>query len=94
MIAETVQPQLLLARRMSRLGTETAFEVLSKAKALERQGKSNHPSGNRRAGFRHPGQRGEAAVDALRKGWTITAVRRTARVARVHRPICKPHARN
>ena len=28
-----------LAERMSRLGTETAFEVLAKAKALEAQGK-------------------------------------------------------
>ena len=32
--------ELQLARRMSRLGTETAFEVLNKARALERQGKS------------------------------------------------------
>src|ERR1700691_3408500 len=31
--------QLRLAERMSRLGTETAFEVLNKARALERQGK-------------------------------------------------------
>jgi aspartate/methionine/tyrosine aminotransferase len=29
----------LIAKRMSRIGTETAFEVLAKAKALERQGK-------------------------------------------------------
>ena len=28
-----------LADRMSRLGTETAFEVLAKAKAMEAQGK-------------------------------------------------------
>ena len=28
-----------LANRMSRLGTETAFEVLAKAKRLESQGK-------------------------------------------------------
>ena len=32
--------ELQLARRMSRLGTETAFEVLNKARALERQGRS------------------------------------------------------
>jgi aspartate aminotransferase len=31
--------ELRLAERMSRLGTETAFEVLNKARALERQGK-------------------------------------------------------
>lgn len=29
-----------LAKRQSNLGTETAFEVLAKAKDLERQGKS------------------------------------------------------
>src|SRR5438445_4840639 len=35
----TTQYELRLATRMSRLGTETAFEVLNKARALERQGK-------------------------------------------------------
>ena len=30
---------MLLAQRMSRLGTETAFEVLAKARALEAQGR-------------------------------------------------------
>src|SRR4029077_8288640 len=34
------QYELRLAQRMSRLGTETAFEVLEKAKALEAQGRS------------------------------------------------------
>src|SRR5438132_518725 len=33
------QYELRLAGRMSRLGTETAFEVLNKARALEREGK-------------------------------------------------------
>lgn len=33
------QTELRLARRMSRLGTETAFEVLVKARALEAQGR-------------------------------------------------------
>src|ERR1700722_10318004 len=37
------QHELQLASRMSRLGTETAFEVLNKARALERQGKSIIP---------------------------------------------------
>src|ERR687886_2615550 len=35
----TQPPELRLARRMARLGTETAFEVLVKARALEAQGK-------------------------------------------------------
>jgi aspartate/methionine/tyrosine aminotransferase len=36
---KSTQYELRLAERMSRLGTETAFEVLNKARALERQGK-------------------------------------------------------
>ena len=36
----TTQTELRLAKRMSRLGTETAFEVLVRARALERQGKN------------------------------------------------------
>ena len=35
----TTQYELRLAGRMSRLGTETAFEVLNRARALEKQGK-------------------------------------------------------
>src|SRR5579864_8386721 len=38
-MSRAVQFELRLAERMSRLGTETAFEVLARAKALERQGK-------------------------------------------------------
>ncbi len=37
---KATQYELRLADRMSRLGTETAFEVLNKARALERQGKA------------------------------------------------------
>jgi aspartate/methionine/tyrosine aminotransferase len=70
MMAETVQHQLLLARRMARLGTETAFEVLSKAKALERQGRSIVHLEIGEPDFETPGNIVEAAVDALRCGWT------------------------
>ena len=45
----TTQHELRLAQRMSRLGTETAFEVLNKARALEKSGQEDYPSGNRRA---------------------------------------------
>jgi len=38
-MSRALQFELRLAERMSRLGTETAFEVLNKARALERQGK-------------------------------------------------------
>src|ERR1039457_706428 len=69
-MAQTTQHQLQLARRMSRLGTETAFEVLNKARALERQGKSIIHLEIGEPDFDTPANVIEAAVDALRKGWT------------------------
>jgi aspartate/methionine/tyrosine aminotransferase len=70
MNAQTIQHELLLARRMARLGTETAFEVLSKAKALERQGRSIIHLEIGEPDFDTPENIVEAAVDALHKGWT------------------------
>jgi aspartate/methionine/tyrosine aminotransferase len=67
---ESTQHEMLLARRMARLGTETAFEVLSKARALERQGKSIIHLEIGEPDFDTPSNIVEAAVDALRKGWT------------------------
>ncbi|MGC9157820.1 MAG: pyridoxal phosphate-dependent aminotransferase [Terracidiphilus sp.] len=67
---QSTQYELRLARRMERLGTETAFEVLSKAKALERQGKSILHLEIGEPDFDTPANIVEAAVDALRKGWT------------------------
>ena len=55
---------------MSRLGTETAFEVLNKARALERQGKSIIHLEIGEPDFSTPANVVEAAVDALRGGWT------------------------
>jgi aspartate aminotransferase len=69
-MAQTTQHELLLARRMSRLGTETAFEVLNKARALERQGKSIIHLEIGEPDFDTPANVVEAAVDALHKGWT------------------------
>src|SRR5260370_10421676 len=66
----TRQHALQLARRMSRLGTETAFEVLNKARALERQGKSIIHLEIGEPDFDTPANVVEAGVDALRKGWT------------------------
>ena len=66
----TTQHALQLARRMSRLGTETAFEVLNKARALERQGKSIIHLEIGEPDFDTPANVVEAAVDALHKGWT------------------------
>ena len=70
----TMQPatqyELRLAERMSRLGTETAFEVLNKARALERQGKSIIHLEIGEPDFDTPKNIVEAGVDALHKGWT------------------------
>ena len=69
-MAQTTQYELHLARRMSRLGTETAFEVLNKARALERQGKSIIHLEIGEPDFDTPANVVDAGVDALRKGWT------------------------
>ena len=69
-MAQVVQHELLLARHMSRLGTETAFDVLNKARALERQGKSIIHLEIGEPDFDTPANVVEAAVDALHNGWT------------------------
>jgi aspartate/methionine/tyrosine aminotransferase len=66
----TTQLELRLASRMSRLGTETAFEVLNKARALERQGKDIIHLEIGEPDFDTPSNIVEAAVGALHKGWT------------------------
>src|ERR1700688_363499 len=69
-MSPVTQHQLQLASRMSRLGTETAFEVLNKARALERQGKNIIHLEIGEPDFDTPANVIEAAVDALHKGWT------------------------
>jgi aspartate aminotransferase len=64
------QFELRLADRMSRLGTETAFEVLSRARALEAQGKEIVHLEIGEPDFDTPANIVDAGVDALRKGWT------------------------
>ncbi len=66
----TTQYELRLASRMARLGTETAFEVLNKARALERQGKEIVHLEIGEPDFDTPHNIVEAAVTALHKGWT------------------------
>ena len=66
----TTQTQLRLANRMSRLGTETAFEVLVRARALERQGKSIIHLEIGEPDMDTPANVVDAGVDALRKGFT------------------------
>ena len=65
-----IQYELRLAERMSRLGTETAFEVLNKARALERQGKQIIHLEIGEPDFDTPSNVVESAVQALHKGWT------------------------
>jgi aspartate/methionine/tyrosine aminotransferase len=69
-MAQTTQHELQLSRRMARLGTETAFEVLDKARALERQGKSIIHLEIGEPDFDTPANVIEAGVDALHQGWT------------------------
>ncbi|HEX4697198.1 MAG TPA: pyridoxal phosphate-dependent aminotransferase [Candidatus Udaeobacter sp.] len=62
--------QLRLADRMARLGTETAFEVLVKAKALEAQGRDIVHFEIGEPDFDTPRNIVDAGCDALRKGFT------------------------
>jgi aspartate aminotransferase len=59
---------LALAQRMSNLGTESAFEVLARARALEAQGKSIVNLGIGSPDFRTPENIVEAGIKALRDG--------------------------
>ncbi len=59
-----------LATRMSRLGTETAFEVLMKARALEAQGREIVHLEIGEPDFDTPSNIVEAAIKALREGQT------------------------
>ncbi|MFL6538101.1 MAG: pyridoxal phosphate-dependent aminotransferase [Chthoniobacterales bacterium] len=67
----TAQPrELRLAQRMARLGTETAFEVLVKARALEAQGRDIIHLEIGEPDFDTPANIVAAAVDALHNGFT------------------------
>lgn len=64
------KPKLKLAQRMSRLGTETAFEVLVRARALEAQGRDIVHLEIGEPDFDTPENVVEAGVRALQSGWT------------------------
>ncbi|MGA9640863.1 MAG: pyridoxal phosphate-dependent aminotransferase [Terriglobales bacterium] len=66
----TTELELRLATRMSRLGTETAFEVLNRARALEKQGKEIVHLEIGEPDFDTPENVIDAAVNALHHGWT------------------------
>jgi len=59
---------LHVAEAMSRLGTETAFDVLARAAALEREGRDIINLGIGQPDFKTPSHVVDAAVDALKAG--------------------------
>src|SRR5919108_3661624 len=59
-----------LADRMSRIGVESAFDVLVRARALEAQGRSVIHLEIGEPDFPTPGHIIEAAKQALDEGWT------------------------
>ena len=59
---------MYLAQRMSRLGTESAFEILARAKALEAQGRDIINLGIGAPDFQSPSNVVEAGCTALRDG--------------------------
>src|SRR5947209_6760678 len=66
----TTLPELRLAKRMARLGTETAFEVLVKARALEATGRDIVHLEIGEPDFDTPHNIIDAAADALHNGFT------------------------
>ena len=60
----------IFAERMSRLGTEAAFEVLAKAKSLEREGREIIHLEIGEPDFDTPENVKEAAIKALKEGYT------------------------
>jgi aspartate/methionine/tyrosine aminotransferase len=69
-MSKAIHTELRLAQRMSRLGTETAFEVLAKARALEAKGRDIVHLEIGEPDFDTPVNIVEAAVSALHEGFT------------------------
>jgi aspartate aminotransferase len=69
-MSKAIHSELRLAQRMSRLGTETAFEVLAKARALEAKGRDIVHLEIGEPDFDTPANIVDAAVDALHHGFT------------------------
>src|SRR5213080_3384376 len=67
---KAMQGDLRLAKRMARLGTETAFEVLVKARALEAKGRDIVHLEIGEPDFDTPRNIIDAGCDALHKGFT------------------------
>jgi aspartate aminotransferase len=69
-MATTTHQAIRLAERMSHLGTESAFEVLVRARELEARGKEIIHLEIGEPDFSTPPNIVEAAARALREGWT------------------------
>src|SRR5438552_437986 len=69
-MSKATQTELRLARRMTRLGTETAFEVLVRARARAAKGKNIVHLEIGEPDFDTPANIIDAGVDAMRGGWT------------------------
>src|SRR5947209_14452415 len=69
-MSKALRSELRLAKRMARLGTETAFEVLVKARALEAEGCDIVHLEIGEPDFDTPANIIDAATDALHKGFT------------------------
>src|SRR5438876_6392460 len=69
-MSKATQTELRLARRMARLGTETAFEVLVRARALEARGKNIVHLEIGEPDFDTPANIIDAGAEAMRGGWT------------------------
>jgi aspartate/methionine/tyrosine aminotransferase len=65
-----IEVSSIFAKRMETLGTETAFEVLAKAKALEKQGKDVVHLEIGEPDFDTPRNIKEAAIKAINSGYT------------------------
>src|SRR5687768_3365285 len=63
-------PEARLASRMGRLGTESAFEVLARARALEAQGRKIIHLEIGEPDFDTPAHIRDAAAEALSQGYT------------------------
>ena len=81
-----------LAARMARLGTETAFEVLVRARSLEAQGRSIIHLEIGEPDFNTPHHVVEAGKTALDQGWTHYGPTQGCGIARDHRALRFAHA--
>ena len=88
---KATQFELRLAERMSRLGTETAFEVLNKARALEAGGlRSCHHLKIGEPDFCTPPTTSSRPLSAHSETWMdpLWPFRRTAGTPRNHGKLC------